>query len=93
MCKKCKYKWFERSTMPPKRCPNHDCRTLHWNGFSPTKVSESILDRSILEDSKQGVIAKMRAEITSIEEKPKQRPTSTPPQLTRPDAWEEPTIT
>src|SRR6185369_1315101 len=32
VCAKCQHEWARNSERPlPKRCPNHDCRTKHWN--------------------------------------------------------------
>ncbi len=35
-CSKCNHTWYPSRVEPPKRCPNHSCRTLRWNS-SPIK--------------------------------------------------------
>jgi len=43
-------------------------------------------------EDKKETLSNLQNLVSSIMDKPKERPTYIPPQLTRPDVWEEPTI-
>jgi hypothetical protein len=39
-CKVCKYKWLGFDT-PPKKCPNYDCQSVHWQTGKKVRVKKN----------------------------------------------------
>lgn len=89
ICFKCNHQWFKRGDIPPKRCPNHSCRTLKWG--RPLDVEKKSAVPSELIEKKQ-VFEELKALIGSA---PTRRPVAgyqLPPKEDQPDIYSEPTV-
>jgi len=64
-CIKCNHQWFQRSLIPPRRCPNHSCRSTRWNSSVPFEAIKEP------EPVKPVELDDLRNIIKSIESKPK----------------------
>lgn len=90
-CSKCNHQWFQRSAKVPRRCPNHSCRSVHWNTTVPlaAKVEQP-------STSKEADLAKVRELLENVI-KPKPAKVYIPPSIPRvvvdqPDYYSEPTV-
>jgi len=76
ICFKCNHQWYKRSGTPPRRCPNHSCRTVMWGRPEdpPEKKSVEALPIVVIEppkETKAAVFAELQAMMTAVKEKPK----------------------
>jgi predicted Zn-ribbon and HTH transcriptional regulator len=39
-CKRCGWQWFRREPVPPRRCPNPECRSMLWDK-KPQRTTKS----------------------------------------------------
>lgn len=89
ICFKCNHQWFKRGDIPPRRCPNHSCRTLKWG--RPLDVEKKSA-ASPLVDKKQA-FEELKAMMAAV---PVKRPVVTyqpPPKIEdQPDYYSEPTV-
>jgi len=95
-CSKCGHQWFQRSVTPPRRCPNHQCRSVYWNTTAP--LAAPIEKAAPAVESKVEKLSDLQNIITSVMEKPKERRsdyyTKPHPALLdyRPQDFDEPTV-
>ena len=73
-CSKCGHKWFQRTEQPPRRCPNHSCRTVYWNinvSIKPVAEKKSAVPSELNE--KKETLNTLQSIIDSVIQKPIKR--------------------
>lgn len=72
ICFKCNHQWYERSDIPPRRCPNHSCRTVSWGKPLDVKpvAQKKPAEASPIVDKKTELDG-LRAIMDAVKEKPK----------------------
>lgn len=90
ICFKCNHQWFKRGDIPPRRCPNHSCRTLKWG--RPLDVEKKSAEASPVDEKKQA-FEELKALMAAV---PAKRPVvayQPPPVIVdQPDYYSEPTV-
>jgi hypothetical protein len=70
-CQKCSHTWFPARAEPPRRCPNHACRSVLWNSIQHLKEpAPTLLSKGESHQEKLAAAFGLLREI----EKPKPRP-------------------
>lgn len=85
-CSRCNHSWYQRKSEPPRRCPNHKCRSVYWNTTAPLPplaVSNKLKD---LADLRELLVAPKPKENKIV------TPSIPPTVVDQPDFYSEPTV-